>query len=146
MAQLAATLALAATAAAGITGAVAAQARTPAPGRTATVSCPAKTICAFSGASATGTEKKFATSAHHSSWDSFKSAAGFNPKSVIDNSGSDIWVYDQAAARAHHPKAGPYCAFGTSLRNYTFTGYTPSFFFIQFNKNTCATAAPAPPS
>lgn len=159
-----------AAAVAAIAGTVVAQARTGTesrPGQVSTTAalpvCPTATICAFSGANATGTEEDFATSAHHSAWISFKSVIGFNPASIIDNSGSDIWVYDQANAAAGSSIAGPYCAFGTSLREYTFTDWTqvnggtssqgyaamsykPDSFFIQYGVNTCATETPAPPA
>ena len=126
-------------------------------------SCPSATICAFTGPAATGTQRNFSTSANHSQWIDFNSAAGFHPGSIINNSGSDIWVYDQQNADSGSTIAGPYCAFGTSLRFYTFTdwvqvnggttsqGYTaqtyqPGWFFIQYNVNTCATQPPAPPA
>jgi hypothetical protein len=109
-------------------------------------SCPTATICAFTGANGTGTQENFPTSSYHSAWINFTTAAGFHPESIIDNSGSDIWMYDQQAAQSGDTTAGPYCAFGTSLRSYTFTGYQPGWFFIQYNVNTCATQPPAPPS
>lgn len=123
-------------------------------------SCPTATVCVFSGADATGTEEQFPTSQHHSAWMQFSSVVDFTPKSIIDNSGSDIWVFDStdslAADHIAGPNAGPYCAFGTSQRDYTFsdwvpTGlhtanqgyqavpYQPDEFFIQYNVNDCQT-------
>ena len=71
-------------------------------------------------------------------------------------------MYDEANADAGNPIAGPYCAFGTSQRDYTFTdwvqtnggtssqgysaqSYQPDNFFIQYNVNTCATPTSSPP-
>jgi hypothetical protein len=124
--------------------------------------CATATICAFSGPNATGTEFSFPTSANHSQWINFSnvsqpSGTPFHPDSIINNSGSDIWVYDASGGLV----AGPYCALGTSLQAYTFSdwqpvnggtappppspspGYTPApyqpgWFFINFNVNTCA--------
>jgi hypothetical protein len=151
-----------------VAGTVVAQARAEAAGRShparaaALPSCPSATICAFTGPDATGTQANFPTSANHSQWINFDAAAGFHPDSIIDNSGSDIWVYDQQNAEAGNPIAGPYCAFGTSQRDYTFTdwvetnggtssqgysaeSYQPGWFFIQFGVNTCATPTSSPP-
>ena len=152
-----------------VAGTVAAQAGTGAAGRShsaltaATLpSCPSATICVFSGQDATGTQQNFPTSANHSRWIAFSTVVGFPPESIINNSGSDIWVYDEANADAGNSIAGPYCAFGTSQRDYTFTdwvqtnggtssqgysaqSYQPDNFFIQYNVNTCATPTSSPP-
>jgi hypothetical protein len=97
-------------------------------------------------------------------WIDFDKAAGFHPTSIINNSQSDLWEYDEDLADAYSPTAGPYCVFGSDLNNlYTFTdwtpvnggtssqGYTtddyqPGWFFIQFKVNTCGTQPPPPPS
>ena len=158
-----------AAAAVAIGGAMVAQARTGSAGRSHSAltaadlpSCPSATICAFTGPDATGTQANFPTSANHSQWIDFDSVVGFHPDSIINNSGSDIWVYDEQNADAGNPIAGPYCAFGTSLRDYTFTdwvqnnlgtssqsysaeSYQPGWFFIQYNVNTCATPTSSPP-
>jgi hypothetical protein len=159
-----------------VAGAVAALAGTgaarqphPQPGLAASLpSCPKATICAFSGPNATGNEFRFPTSANHSKWIDFKkvsrpSGSPFDPDSVIDNSGSDIFVYDANGGKV----AGPYCALGTRLRAYTFSDYLPvnggtappppspspgyksqayhpGWFFIQYNVNTCADPEPSP--
>jgi hypothetical protein len=124
--------------------------------------CPSATICAFTGPDATGTQKNFPTSGYHSSWINFNTPVGFHPDSIINNSGSDIWVWDQQNERNGSSIAGPYCAFGTSQRDYTFTdwvqtnggkpnqgyasqSYQPGWFFIQYNVNTCATPTSSPP-
>jgi hypothetical protein len=134
---------ISATALVAVTGTVVAQARTGEAGRSHSAltaadlpSCPSATICAFTGPDATGTQANFPTSANHSQWIDFDSVVGFHPDSIINNSGSDIWVYDEQNADSGNPIAGPYCAFGTSLRDYTFTDY---------NVNTCATPTSSPP-
>jgi hypothetical protein len=126
-------------------------------------SSPSGTISAFTGLDATGTQVIFPTSGYHSEWIDFGSVVGFHPSSIINNSGSDIWIYDQENAAAGSTIAGPYCAFGTSLAYYNFIswmpvnsgtadqGYTsqtyqPGWFFIQYNVNTGATQPPAPPA
>jgi hypothetical protein len=160
---------ISATALVAVTGTVVAQARTGSAGRSHSAltaadlpSCPSATICAFTGPDATGTQANFPTSANHSQWIDFDSVVGFHPDSIINNSGSDIWVYDEQNADSGNPIAGPYCAFGTSLRDYTFTdwvqnnlgtssqsysaeSYQPGWFFIQYNVNTCATPTSSPP-
>ena len=133
-------------------------------------SCPGATICAFSGPDATGHEFSFPTLANHSSWKEFEhvsqpSGTPFDPQSIINNSGSDIWAYDVIGGKV----AGPYCALGTDQRAYNFSdylpvnggttppppspspGYTPQtyipgWFFINYNVNTCAgpVATPLP--
>ncbi len=157
-----------AAAVAAITGTVVAQATTVSVHRhgrareAVVATCPAATICAFSGTDETGTEAQFTTASSHSAWIDFDSVAGFHPASIIDNSGSDIWVYDQENAEAGVSIDGqPYCAFGTSLQGYTFynyalnspdcdcytqTYYQPGWFFIQYNVNTCETQPPPPPA
>jgi hypothetical protein len=145
-------------------GGVAAQAGTGAERRLNQVSaatglptCPSATICTFSGPDATGTRADFPASEFHSAWTNFDKAAGFHPASIINNSQSDIWVYDEDL------EAGPYCAFGSGLKSYTFSdwtpvnggtpsqgyttqGYQPGWFFIQYNVNTCDTQPPPLPS
>jgi Peptidase inhibitor family I36 len=147
-----------------------AQAKVAAPGHHAAPREPnapsctaARTICAFSGPNGTGREFEFATSDNHSHWTDFKKvthpsgAAPFHPDSIINNSGSDIWVYDSAAAAKHSTVAGPYCAFGsdsthiynfsdwvpvdggTKHQGYVTRAYQPGWFFIQYNVNACAT-------
>lgn len=129
--------------------------------------CPTATICAFNGPNATGAEFTFPTSANHSQWISFNqvsqaSGSTFHPNSIINNSGSDVWVFDWGAGLV----GGPYCALGTNLRPYTFSGwqpvnggtappppsptpaytpatYQPGWFFVNLNVNTCA-AVPTP--
>jgi hypothetical protein len=155
-----------AAAAVAVGGTVVAQAGTGAAHRhlTAQPTCPSATICAFTGPNETGTQANFPTSANHSQWIDFDSVVGFHPDSIINNSGSDIWVYDEQNADSGSSIAGPYCAFGTSLGSgYTFTdwlqtnggksnqgyssqSYQPGFFFIQYNVNTCGTQPPAPPA
>jgi hypothetical protein len=133
-------------------------------------SCPSATICAFSGPNATGNEFTFPTGANHSKWIDFSkvsqpNGAPFHPNSIINNSNSDIWVYDVQGGKV----SGPYCALGTTLRAYTFSdwlpvnggttppppspspGYTaqayqPGWFFINYNVNTCVgpVATPLP--
>ena len=175
MTRLAAAL-VAAAAGVAFAGTVAAHALTAAGGRpgvapagaAALPSCPSATICAFSGSNATGNEFSFPTSANHSQWINFSSVSQpngtpFHPNSIINNSNSDIWVYDAQGGLV----AGPYCALGTSLRAYTFSdwlpvnggtapppsppapGYTsqtyqPGWFFIQYNVNTCVGPIPMP--
>ena len=121
-------------------------------------SCPSGMVCAFS---ADGTQVNFPTSGNSSNWIDFDSVVGFHPTSIINNSGSDIWLYDAAAGSSGGTTGGPYPAFGTSLRQYTFTtwvpvnggtssqGYTaqtyqPGWFFINFGVNTCVGPAPTP--
>lgn len=149
---------------AAIAGTVAAQAGTATGDRpglasaAALPSCPSATICIFSGSGATGTQVNFPTSGYHSAWLNFDSVPnGFHPNSLINNSGSDIWVYDAQGGDV----AGPYCALGTSLRAYTFTDwlpvnsgtpsegyvtqtYQPGWFFINYNVNTCVGPVPTP--
>ncbi len=125
-------------------------------------STPSATISAFLGPDATGTQVIFPTSGYHSQWLTFQSVVGFNPSSIVNNSGSDIWVYCSESPDSP-PITGPFCAFGTSLACYTFTSwlpvdggtpdqgyvsapYVPDMFFIQYNVNTGATQPPAPPS
>jgi hypothetical protein len=160
---------ISATALVAVTGTVVAQARTGSAGKSHSAltaadlpSCPSATICAFIGPDATGTQASFPTSANHSQWIDFDSVVGFHPDSIINNSESDIWVYDEENADSGNPIAGPYCAFGTSQRDYTFTdwvqnnlgtssqsysaeSYQPGWFFIQYNVNTCATPTSSPP-
>jgi hypothetical protein len=85
----------------------------------------------------------------------------FDPNSIINNSGSDIWIYDAEGGLV----AGPYCALATTLRAYTFSdwlpviassatptpspeytpkAYTPGWFFINYNVNTCVGPAATP--
>jgi hypothetical protein len=163
-----------------IAGAVAGLARTtagttagpkshPEPGSAAALpSCPKATICAFSGPNATGKRFSFPTSANHSRWIDFSKVirhkgSPFHPDSIIDNSGSDIFLYDAQGGKV----AGPYCALGTRLRSYTFSDfvpvnggtaappsppapgykartYQPGWFFIQYNVNTCVGPEPTP--
>lgn len=121
-------------------------------------SCPSGMICAFD---ADGTQVNFPTDGNSSKWIDFDSVVGFHPTSIINNSGSDIWLYDAAAEANGGTTGGPYPAFGTSLRQYTFTtwvpvhggtssqGYTaqtyqPGWFFINFGVNTCLGPAPTP--
>jgi hypothetical protein len=160
-----------------VAGTVAAQAGHGATGRphpapqvaaAALPSCPSATICAFSGPDATGSEFTFPTGANHSAWIAFTkvsqaSGTPTDPNSIINNSGSDIWVYDAIGGKV----AGPYCALGTSQRAYNFSDwlpvnggttppppspspgytpqtYTPGWFFINYNVNTCV-GPPATP-
>jgi hypothetical protein len=165
---------------AAVAGTVAAQARTGAKGRPDPVvqavatlpQCPkdgttTPSICIFSGPNATGTQLDFPTSGYHSQWinfDSVNNGNGFHPNSLIDNSGSDIWVYDAGGGKV----AGPYCILGTSQRvyntgtdwvpvnggtapppptpspDYTPQAYQPGWFFIQYNVNACTTPPPTP--
>lgn len=104
--------------------------------------CPNATICVFSGAAATGTEREFRTSAYHSAWINFDRAAGFHPRSIIDNSGSDIWVYDARTATV--AAGGPHCELGRGSHPGTFAGYQPGWFFIQYNVDTCGIRPPVP--
>ncbi len=127
--------------------------------------CPSRTVCIFKDANAGGAQVNFATSDYHSAWIRFRSVPnGFSPDSIIDNSGSDVWVYDASGGLV----AGPYCLLGTSLISYNTNSdwlpinggtapppptpspeytpepYQPGWFFIQYNVNTCATPPPTP--
>jgi hypothetical protein len=121
-------------------------------------SCPSGMVCAFNS---DGTQVNFPTSGNHSQWLSFNSVVGFNPVSIINNSGSDIWLYDFQAASSASRTGGPFPAFGTSLRQYQFntwvpvsggtstqgyteTTYRPGWFFVQFGVNTCVGPVPTP--
>jgi hypothetical protein len=154
---------------------VAAQAKTGVRGRDAlsqeraAPSCNSpRTICAFSGPNGSGRKFQFPTSGNHSHWINFDKVNGrrgsnpFHPDSIINNSHSDIWVFDAAAAAKHRTVAGPYCAFGsdsthtynfsdwvpinggTKSQGYATRAYQPGWFFIQYNVNTCATKPSAP--
>jgi hypothetical protein len=125
--------------------------------------CPSGSVCLFSGANGTGSYVSFTTASYHSQWYDFDSVpGGFHPNSIINNSGSDIWVYDLENAQAGGTTAtlaGPFPAFGAGQTVYNFStwlpvnpgasdqGYTPAayqpgWFFVNYNVNTCAT----PPS
>lgn len=170
MASVAATATIAAAA-----GTVMAQAKTGVRGRgalsqaRAAPSCNTpRTICAFSGPNGSGRKFQFAISDNHSRWTNFKKVSNpngsmpFRPHSIINNSKSDIWVYDAAAAAKHSTVGGPYCAFGsdsthiynfsdwvpinggTKSQDYTTRTYQPGWFYIQYNVNTCATKPSSP--
>lgn len=130
----------------------------PAAAPAALPSCPSGMVCAFDAA---GNQVNFPTAGNHSQWLQFKNVVGFNPTSIINNSGSDIWIYDVEAAGTAQRTGGPFPAFGTSLRPYPFTtwepinggttsqsytevSYQPGWFFIQFGVNTCVGPAPTP--
>lgn len=93
-------------------------------------SCPSRTVCAFPGHNWTGTPGDIPTADYHSRWIDFDSVVGFHPNSLIDNSGSDIWVIDR--------QSGVFaCILGGDEAD--FEGWQPGWFFIQYNVNTCAT-------
>jgi hypothetical protein len=98
-------------------------------------SCPSRTVCVFSGFNEIGSEGHIPTPEYHSTWFSFETIPGvdFDPNSVVDNSGSDIWVLQS--------QTGDYlCIFGGEGVN--FSGGPPDMFFIQYNVNTCETYPP----
>lgn len=119
-------------------------------------------ISAFTGPDGAGDAVDFPTSAYHSEWLTFESVVGFNPGSLINDSGSAMWVYNADPGSALI--TGPYCAFGSSqMTPYTFVSwlgdnlgtadqsyvaeyYQPAWFFIQYNVNTGIVQPPAPPA
>jgi hypothetical protein len=100
-------------------------------------SCPSRTVCTFSETGQRGAQGNIYVPDYHSAWINFTSVTSFDPGSLWDNSGSDIWV-----------------AFSDNSEECFTDGDTPNFgsgpgdpngFFIQYNVDTCATLPPAPP-
>jgi hypothetical protein len=97
--------------------------------------CPvARTVCAFTGESGTGTEGDIPVPEYHSQSYPFDQVVGFHPDSLFDNSGSDIWVLDRSTNQVA-------CILGGHGGDFA-NGFQPGYFYIQYNVNTCSTAPP----
>lgn len=108
--------------------------------------CPAKSICTWNEANFNpgggGLSGNFPTGSNHSKWENFNvfvnnnGTANFQPNSLVDNSGSAIYLYDKSDNEWS-------CVSGsieaTSLLSNRF-----GYFFITFNESLCSTGPPTP--
>ena len=98
--------------------------------------CPyTRTVCVFAQHNYGGNPQPISVPGYHSAWLRFTAVASFNPLSLIDNSGSDIWVYQDGS--------GEECIHADGSQSFP-NGYIPDWFFIQYNVNTCP-FPPVPP-
>jgi hypothetical protein len=93
--------------------------------------CNVHTICVWQGVDYSGQEVVITPSAFSGEWYRFDAVAGWNPGSLINNSGSLIWTYD-----ATPPTKGPWCYPGDQDLEVSLNGLY-GHFYIKYNSPHC---------
>jgi len=88
-------------------------------------SCPARTVCVWSGPNFTGQFQEIPAASFHSQWFSADSVVGFHITSAENNTNSSFWLHDEATE-----DFGAICGGGDFAASFPFQS---GYFFIQYN-------------